>query len=73
MKSYCCSDSKHSGDPLIVDARDAYEIRLESRRLYDQRSRKNIQLVSVICRECLPFRMDEMAGREPRQQQSSLL
>jgi hypothetical protein len=73
MKSYVCGDALHSGDRLIPDARDAYEIRLESRRLVDQRGRKNVQLVSVICKECLPFRLDEMAGRLPRQWQGSLL
>lgn len=71
-RSYVCQDVKHSGDPLIKDARDAYEIRLESRRLYDRSHRKDIQLVPVICSQCLPFRLDEMTGRLPRMQQGSL-
>lgn len=73
MKSYVCSDSKHSGDRLIRDARDAFELRLEARRCVDQRGRKNVQLVPVICRECLPFRLEEMAGRLPRQWQGTLI
>ena len=72
MKSYACTDPKHSGDRLIKYASDAFEIRLEARRLIDQRARKNVQLVSVICKTCLPFRLDEMAGRLPRQQQGAL-
>ncbi len=73
MKSYACSDALHSGDPLIRDSRDAFEIRLEARRLIDQRGRTNRQLVPVICRQCLEVRLDEMSGRLPRQQQGSLL
>ncbi len=70
--SYACSDPKHSGDPYIADKRDVYEIRLESRRLSDRSGRKDIVLVDTICRECVSYRMSEMAGRLPRMQQGSL-
>lgn len=73
MKSYACEHALHSGDRLIRDSRDALEIRLEARRLVDQKGRRNVQLVGVICRTCLPLRLDEMTGRLPRQQQGQLL
>lgn len=70
-RSYACSDQHHEGDRLIRNALDAYEIRLEARRLVDQRGRRNAQLVGVICSKCLPFRMSEMQGLK-RQSQSAL-
>lgn len=71
--AYVCEDVLHSGDRLISHPLDAFEVRLEARRLADQRGRTNRQLIGVICRQCLPFRLDEMCGRLPRQQQGSLL
>ncbi len=73
MKAYVCQDPKHSGDRLIGHPLDAFEVRLEARRCADQRGRKNVQLMAVVCKECLPFRLDEMAGRLPRQNQGTLL
>jgi hypothetical protein len=71
MKSYVCEDAKHEGDRLIPHPFDAFEIRLEARRLSDQRGRTNVQIVGCICRRCLPFRLDEMKERLPRMQQGS--
>lgn len=47
-----CEDQHHKGNRLIEHSLDAYELRLERRRLYDRRDRKYRRVVPVICAPC---------------------
>jgi hypothetical protein len=56
-----CSSPWHRGDPYIASRLDAFERRIEFRRLTDQ-GRQSVVLDRIVCRRCMNA---EVADRRP--------
>ena len=70
MSRYACADPEHIGDRYIAHPLDAFEERIEWRSMVGQVSRKNVQVLAPICRECRDHRIRAaQGGRLTRQGQ----
>lgn len=71
-----CEDPGHQGSRLVSDRFEHYELRIEFRRTFDGRARKNLHLLDV-CRACrdrmLQVPQDQIQELLPFEQSSSRL
>ena len=60
-EALACASPWHSGDPYIASRLDAFERRIEFRRLTDQ-GRQSVVLDRIVCRTCMAAEVADRRG-----------
>jgi hypothetical protein len=67
-----CASWWHVGDRLIIRRFDAFERRIEFRRVTDQ-GRERVLLDRIVCRDCLRAEVTDRRGSDATQTQTQTL